>query len=139
MDPVDLVGLLIPATYLVMLAIEKWRPAREFPARRGWTWIGLAFLLLIGTVSTVVPLLVPADWLAAHRWLDGTRLGVVGGTVLGYIVSSGLMYAYHRTMHSVPLLWRLTHQIHHSPQRVDMSGSVLFHPIEMVLQVAMQL
>jgi sterol desaturase/sphingolipid hydroxylase (fatty acid hydroxylase superfamily) len=86
-----------------------------------------------------VPLLVPLDWLAAHRLVDGTGLGVVGGTVVGYIVLSAAMYAYHRTCHAVPLLWRLSHQIHHSPQRVDMSGSVLFHPFEMVVQTLLQL
>jgi sterol desaturase/sphingolipid hydroxylase (fatty acid hydroxylase superfamily) len=139
MEPADAVGLLIPLTYLAMLAVERWRPARRFPPRRGWTWIGIAFLVLLGTVSTVVPLLVPVDWLAAHRLLDGSRLGVAAGTVAGYVVLSGVMYAYHRTVHNVPLLWRLTHQIHHSPQRVDISGSVLFHPLEMVLQVVLQL
>lgn len=139
MEAVDIVGLLIPLTYLAMLAVEKWQPARRFPARPGWTWIGIAFLLLLGTVSTVVPLAVPQRWLAAHRWIDGTGLGVAGGTVVGYVVLSGAMYAYHRSMHGVDLFWRLTHQIHHSPQRVDMSGSVLFHPVEMVLQVLLQL
>ena len=29
-------------------------------------------------------------------------------------------------------MWRLFHQIHHSPQRVDMSGAALFHPLETV-------
>jgi sterol desaturase/sphingolipid hydroxylase (fatty acid hydroxylase superfamily) len=139
MEPVDIVGLLIPATYFVMLAVEKWRPARAFPPRKGWAWIGVGFLLLLGTVSTVVPLLVPETWLAAHRWMDGTPLGVVGGTVVGYVVLSGLAYAYHRTVHNVDWLWRVTHQIHHSPQRVDMSGSVLFHPVEMVIQTLLQL
>lgn len=139
MDPADLIGLLIPATYLVMLAIEKWRPARTFPERRGWTWMGIAFLVLIGVVSTVVPLIVPVDWLAAHRLVNGTGLGVAGGTAVGYVVLSAVMYAYHRSCHAVPALWRLSHQIHHSPQRVDMSGSVLFHPFEMVVQVLLQL
>src|SRR5438876_6859195 len=27
-------------------------------------------------------------------------------------------------------MWRTFHQIHHSPQRVDMSGAALFHPLE---------
>jgi sterol desaturase/sphingolipid hydroxylase (fatty acid hydroxylase superfamily) len=139
MNTIDIVGLLIPLTYFAMLAVERWRPARRFPPRRGWTWLGIAFLLLIGTVSTVVPLLIDPGWLAAHRWLDGTRLGVAGGVVAGYVVLSGLMYAVHRAFHAVPLLWRLTHQLHHSPQRVDMSGSVLFHPIEMVVQVLLQI
>jgi len=139
MESLDLIGPAIPATYLVMLALEKWRPARVFPARRGWTWIGLGFLVLVGTVSTVLPLLIDTQWLAAHRLVDGTRLGIAGGTVVGYVVLSALTYAYHRTCHAVPMLWRLSHQIHHSPQRVDMSGSVLFHPFEMVVQVLLQL
>jgi len=139
MEAIDLIGLLIPLTYLAMLAIEKWRPARQFPARRGWTWIGIGFLLLIGFVSTVVPLLIDPQWLAAHRLMDGTGLGVAGGTVAGYVVLSALGYVVHRTYHTVPWLWRLTHQLHHSPQRIDMSGSLLFHPVEMVVQVLMQL
>lgn len=139
MDPVDIVALLVPATYLLMLGIEARWPARRFPPRRGWRWLGVGFLLLIGAAGAVVPLLLPLDWMARHRWFDGTRLGVAPGTVLGYFVLSGVMYVYHRGVHRVPLLWRLTHQIHHSPQRIDISGSVLFHPFEMVLQVLLQL
>jgi sterol desaturase/sphingolipid hydroxylase (fatty acid hydroxylase superfamily) len=139
MNAIDIIGLLVPATYLVMLAIEARWPARAFPPRRGWRWIGIAFLLLIGTAGAVVPLLVEPAWLAQHRWLDGSGLGIVGGTVVGYVVLSAVLYAYHRGVHAVPLLWRLTHQLHHSPQRVDISGSVLFHPVEMVLQVLLQL
>lgn len=139
METTDLIGALVPATFFVMLAIESLWPARHFPKRRGWTGLGIVFLLLLGVVSTVVPLQFDAHWLAAHRWLDGSRLGVVGGTLAGYLVLSGLMYAWHRTLHNVALLWRLTHQLHHSPQRIDIPGSVLFHPTEMVAQVLLQL
>jgi sterol desaturase/sphingolipid hydroxylase (fatty acid hydroxylase superfamily) len=139
METTDLVGLLIPAFYFTMLAIE-WRwPARTFPHRRGWRWLGIGFLLLIATVGATVPLLLPLDWMAAHRWLDGTGLGVAGGTVVGWIVLSAFSYAYHRSCHAVPLMWRLLHQIHHSPQRVDISGSALFHPLEMIAQTLLQL
>jgi sterol desaturase/sphingolipid hydroxylase (fatty acid hydroxylase superfamily) len=138
-DLVDLIGALVPFTFFVMLAIERLRPARHFPARRGWTALGIGFLLLLGVIGTVVPLMVDTAWLAAHRWLDGSGLGVAGGTVVGYVVLSGLMYAWHRTLHRVPLLWRLTHQLHHSPQRVDIPGAALFHPTEMVAQVLLQL
>jgi sterol desaturase/sphingolipid hydroxylase (fatty acid hydroxylase superfamily) len=139
METTDLIGLLVPATFFVMLAIERWRPARRFPPRRGWTALGIVFLLLIGTLGTLVPLALDPQWLAAHRWIDGSGLGLAGGTVVGYVALSGLMYAWHRTLHKVPLLWRLTHQLHHSPQRVDIPGSVLFHPTEMVAQVLLQL
>lgn len=139
MNAIDIIGLLVPVTYLLMLAIE-WRwPAREFPPRPGWRWIGIGFLLLLAAIGTVLPLLIDPQWLHAHGWLDGSGLGIVAGTVVGYVVLSGAMYAYHRAVHNIAPLWRLTHQIHHSPQRVDISGSVLFHPLEMALQVLLQL
>ena len=131
----ETVGLLVPVFYFVMLGVESRWPARDFPPRRGWRWLGIGFLLLIAAVGTVVPLLVSPDWLAAHRWLDGSSLGVAGGTLAGWLVLSFISFLYHRLSHFWSPLWRLSHQLHHSPQRVDISGSVLFHPLEMVVQV----
>jgi sterol desaturase/sphingolipid hydroxylase (fatty acid hydroxylase superfamily) len=139
MQSTDLVGLLIPITYFTMLAVEAGWPARRFPPRPGWRWLGVGFLLLIATVGAIVPGLLPLDWIAAHRWFDGRGLGVAGGVLVGWFVFSGVSYAYHRATHAWAPLWRLTHQLHHSPQRVDISGSVLFHPLEMALQVVLQL
>src|SRR5512134_3433144 len=139
METVDLIGLAVPLTYFAFLVAEKLWPARSFPQRKGWQWLGAAFLLLILTVGTVVPLLIPGEWLAANRWLDGTGLGVAGGAAVGYLVLSGVLYAYHRTVHNVGFLWRVLHQLHHSPQRVDIPVAVLFHPVEMVAQVLVQL
>ena len=84
MDTVDIIGLLAPVSYFVFLITEKLWPARKFPPRAGWQWIGIGFLILISTISVVVPLLIPEEWLAAHRWFDGTKLGVVGGTIVGF-------------------------------------------------------
>jgi sterol desaturase/sphingolipid hydroxylase (fatty acid hydroxylase superfamily) len=139
MEAVDLIALAVPLTYFVLLATERLWPARSFPPRKGWQWIGLGFLVLVGTIGAVVPLLIPAGWLAAHRWLDGSGLGIAGGVFVGYLVLSGLGYAWHRAAHNVDVLWRGMHQLHHSPQRVDIPGSVVFHPAEMVVQVLLQL
>jgi sterol desaturase/sphingolipid hydroxylase (fatty acid hydroxylase superfamily) len=139
MDTVDIIGLLVPVTYFVFLVTEKLWPAREFPPRKGWQWIGLGFLVVIMTISTVVPLLIPEAWLGSHRWLDGTRLGVAGGTVVGFVLLEGFIYVWHRSAHNVGFLWRGFHQMHHSPQRVDIAGSLVFHPLEMVVQVLIQL
>lgn len=135
----EAVPLLIPIAYFIGLATEARGPARPFPPRRGWRWLGVGFLALVATIGAVVPLLLPLDWMAAHRWLDGARLGVAGGTAVGWLVLSFVTFAYHRAAHAWSPLWRISHQIHHSPQRVDISGSALFHPFEMVMQVLMQL
>ena len=43
MDTVDIIGLLVPVTYFAFLITEKLWPAREFPPRKGWQWIGAGF------------------------------------------------------------------------------------------------
>ena len=139
MNTVDIVGLLVPVTYFVFLVTERLWPAREFPPRKGWHWIGMGFLVMVMTISTVVPLLIPESWLARHRLLDGTGLGVVGGTLVGIVVLEGVVYVWHRSAHNVGFLWRGFHQIHHSPRRVDIAGSLVFHPTEVVVQTLLQL
>lgn len=131
MSLVDLFGLLVPVTFLLMLAIEALFPARAFPPIRFWRLRGIVFLIMAGILGSVVPLLIPADWLARHRLMDLSGLGVIGGAALGYLVVSLLSYVWHRSAHTFPVMWRVFHQIHHSPQRMDMSGANVFHPLEL--------
>jgi sterol desaturase/sphingolipid hydroxylase (fatty acid hydroxylase superfamily) len=139
MQAEDVLGLMVPATYGFFAITEKLSPARRFPKMRLWNLLGVVFLIVLGTASTVLPLLVPVDWLAAHRLVDGSRLGVVGGVLVGYPLLALVAMAYHRTIHKVPFLWRWTHQMHHAPQRLDMPGAVFFHPFDMIFQIVIQL
>ncbi|MGT2502251.1 sterol desaturase family protein [Bradyrhizobium guangxiense] len=132
MSAIDLFGLLVPVTYLAMLAVERLMPARQFPDIPYWRLRGFCFLTVQGLLATLTPLLIPEAWLARHRLMDLTGLGVAGGAVLGYVMLSLVNYAWHRSAHTFPLMWRLFHQIHHSPQRMDMSGAALFHPLETI-------
>ncbi len=139
MNAIDILGLLVPVTYLIMLVAEGIWPARKFPAVPAWKITGIVFLVVMATVSTVVPLLIPEPWLEQHRLIDATGLGIAGGAIAGYVVLSAVAYAWHRTVHNVPFMWRLFHQMHHSPQRMDMSGAAIFHPLEMTVFVAMSI
>ena len=51
----------------------------------------------------------------------------------------GVIYAWHRSAHTFGVLWRGFHQMHHGPQRVDIFGSLVFHPTEIVVQTLLQL
>lgn len=130
MSAIDFFGLLVPVTYLAMLGIETLFPAREFPPIPYWRVKGLCFLIVQGLLATLTPLLISEHWLAEHRLMNLESFGVIGGAVLGYAVVSLISYVWHRSAHTFPLMWRLFHQIHHSPQRIDMSGAALFHPLE---------
>ncbi|HVH44021.1 MAG TPA: sterol desaturase family protein [Labilithrix sp.] len=129
--------LLVPATYVAMLAIEAAYPARQFPRVPWWRAIGLFGLIVMLAVGIVTPLLLPVEWLDRHRLLDGTKLGVPLGVVVGYLVLSFMSFVWHRSLHRFSLLWRL-HQLHHAPRRLDLSSGTVFHPADIFLFSAVQ-
>lgn len=132
MDALTITFLLFaPTVYALLLVTERLWPARRFPPRRGWQWLGVAFLLLQTSLGIVVPLLIPTDWLAEHRLIDGTGLGVLGGWLVGFVLLELVVYTWHRSAHSFSPMWRAFHQLHHAPARVDVPGSQVFHPLEM--------
>ena len=79
----EFIGLLTPATYFGLLALEALRPARAFPKIRAWRLVGLGFVGVAATLGAVVPFLLPTAWLAAHRLLDG---GVYGDSYASAMV-----------------------------------------------------
>jgi sterol desaturase/sphingolipid hydroxylase (fatty acid hydroxylase superfamily) len=124
---------MIPVTYLALLALERAFPARAFPEIRFWRLTGSLFVVVLLGVNAALPSLVPGDWLARHRLLDGGRLGLVGGVVVGYLALSFVSYWVHRAEHRFGLAWRALHQLHHSPPRVDLAGSAYTSPLEVVV------
>ena len=66
MSAEDILGLLVPATFLGMWAIEAKWPARTFPQPKGRRWLGIGFFILMALVTTIVPLAIPASWLERH-------------------------------------------------------------------------
>jgi sterol desaturase/sphingolipid hydroxylase (fatty acid hydroxylase superfamily) len=133
----DLLGLAIFVSYGMMLLVEALFPARAYPTRRLWRVRGALFLVGMAVVATFTPLLLPTEWLAAHRLLDGSSLGLGLGTVVGYAAVSLAAYVYHRAAHRIGVLWRTFHQMHHAPQRMDMGGAAIFHPLEIVVFVSL--
>jgi len=133
----DLIGLVIFSTYAAMMLLETLFPARKYPARRFWRLKGWGFLVGMAVVGTLTPLALPGAWIAEHRLVDGTGLGIAGGTVVGYVVFSFVAYLWHRAAHRFDFMWRTFHQLHHAPQRLDMGGAALFHPFEIVAYVTL--
>ena len=73
-------------------------------------------------------------WLSRGSWLAlDAVLGPVTGGLLAYVIATFVFYWWHRWRHESWLLWRIFHQIHHSPQRIEVITSFYKHPIEMVV------
>lgn len=113
----------------VLALIDYFGRGHKLAAVANWRLLGTISMLSYFAILTYAPLLwdsllgqyriIPADQLPL--WLQ-----VVGGL---FFYELGV-YWWHRTMHASDWLWRHTHQLHHSAERVDIWGAFWFHPLD---------
>jgi len=114
---------------LVMLRIEALAPGRQWPHVAGWWWRALTFNAV--QVGIVWMAGITWDcWMIRHRFWSIDRLGVLGGAIVGYVVITFGSYWWHRWRHKSSFLWRWFHQLHHSPQRIEVATAFYKHPFE---------
>ena len=114
------------------LILERLTPGWKLTNVPTWWWrVGLANLFQLGII-----MVAGMSW---ERWLSGRSLfalgheipAVLGGSI-AYFIGTFVFYWWHRWRHRVDFLWRGFHQIHHSPQRIEVITSFYKHPFEMV-------
>ena len=129
----DVLALLLPATFVLFLVVERVFPARAQPPVRGWLARGLLFFLVTAALNAVLPALA-MTWIGERSVFHLARLGTLGGAAVVILVSDPVGYWIHRGLHLSERAWRWTHQLHHSAERMDMSGAVFFHPFDILAQ-----
>jgi sterol desaturase/sphingolipid hydroxylase (fatty acid hydroxylase superfamily) len=110
-------------------ALELLSRGRDFPPVTYWRVKGSAFMLLYFALSTYAPLFWDG-WLGEHRLFAADTLPLWAQIAGGFLALELGIYAWHRTMHNTPFLWRWFHQMHHSAERVDIWGALYFHPLD---------
>lgn len=129
-------GIVIAAA-VVMFVIELAAPGRPWKAVTGW-WLRAVLLNLVQLGSVFVAGLTWDRWFQGRGlWQAEETFGLAGGAVFGYLVITFIYYWWHRARHQVPLLWRLFHQVHHSPQRIEVITSFYKHPAEIFANSAL--
>jgi sterol desaturase/sphingolipid hydroxylase (fatty acid hydroxylase superfamily) len=126
-----ILALLTPVAFAGFLVIEWLAPARPLPHVRGWFWKGLLFFFIGGAANTLFPMLT-TSWVGARSPVNLSSLGTLLGALIAYLVSDFVLYLTHRLLHNVSFLWRWTHQLHHSAERIDIAGSNYFHPFDLI-------
>lgn len=127
---------MLPVIFIVFAAcfvLERLAPGWRLPRVRTW----LVRVLLVNAVQLGVVVLAGLSW---ERWLSAGSLlhlsrhvGPVAGGLIAYFIATFVFYWWHRARHESDLLWRVFHQIHHSPQRIEVITSFYKHPVEMVV------
>lgn len=127
---------MLPALFAIAalcFLIERLFPGWRLPKVRTWP----IRVIAINILQLGVVLLAGATW---EKWLSSfsffdlsTHVPPVAGGFIAYFIATFVFYWWHRWRHEVDALWRLFHQIHHSPQRIEVITSFYKHPGEMVV------
>ncbi|MGO4814913.1 sterol desaturase family protein [Cupriavidus sp. 2MCAB6] len=94
-------------------------------------------MLALNGVQLCVVIAAGLTW---EKWLSSRavfhlskHMSPVAGGLVAYFIATFVFYWWHRWRHEHDLLWRGFHQIHHSPQRLEVITSFYKHPGEMVV------
>lgn len=126
------ITLSVLALAVLMIIVERLRPGRVWPSVPSW-W---ARAIALNLAQIAIVFLAGATWdgwMTRTRPWSADRLGLLGGAIAGYLVITFIYYWWHRARHEVPLLWRWLHQLHHSPQRIEIITSFYKHPLEILV------
>ncbi len=125
----DLCLAAVLALYVSLIAADYLRPARTFESVPYWRLKGVVAFVVYFSIASTLPFVTDA-FLAEHRLIDASALGVGWGALVALLVLELGVYVWHRALHAVPLLWRWFHQTHHSAERIDIWGAMYFHPLD---------
>ena len=133
-----------PLTYAVffglffsLMGLEFWLERAAGRTRRSVRWLPN---LLLTALNIVVLGAIPLSALAAADYAQQAGIGLFGWFGLGaiamivggFLARSLLSWCIHFAMHKSPLLWRF-HRVHHSDTQMDVTTTVRFHPVELVI------
>lgn len=132
------------AALALLASAEALLPRRRRSFSRTVRWpvnlgMGLANTLIL---RFAVPLLA----VGAALWAEEARIGVFhwaavpfwAAAILSFLALDLLVYGQHVAMHHVPFLWRL-HYIHHTDRDFDVTTALRFHPLEVLLSMALKI
>ena len=133
----DIAPLAIIGFFLAFIVYEAVRPARkDLPKVAWWKLKGVVFFVLTAVISSVLPF-VWNDFVQKHALFHLSGLGTFAGAAVGYVIFQFASYWWHRAQHTSPFMWRWMHQMHHSAERVDIWGVLLFHPFDVAAFAAL--
>jgi sterol desaturase/sphingolipid hydroxylase (fatty acid hydroxylase superfamily) len=125
------IPLIVFCFAIVMIVIEKLSPGRNWPHVSGWWWrVTLLNVLQVGSIW--IAGLFLKRWMMTHRAWATEEFGRIGAALFGYFILTFVYYWWHRWRHEIPFLWRWCHQLHHSPQRIEVITSFYKHPFELI-------
>ena len=123
--------ILIICSTLTFLVLERLFPGRKLPHAPGWYFrAGLINLAQLGITLGTGQLWMTFFSGASLVSFASFEFPLVAGFI-GWFIGTFVFYWWHRLRHQNGF-WRVLHQIHHSPSRIEIFTSFYKHPIEIL-------
>jgi sterol desaturase/sphingolipid hydroxylase (fatty acid hydroxylase superfamily) len=118
------------ASTIAFLVLERVSPGRPLPHVAGWHLRAL----FLNLAQLGITLSLNHVWIGLFRGVSLFSLASLGRPwlegFLAWFIGTFFYYWWHRLRHANGF-WRIFHQIHHSPARIEILTSFYKHPIEM--------
>ena len=132
------------SVFAAMAIWELVEPRRTQSIGRGRRWPNNLGVVVLDTL--LIRILFPTTAAGLALVAEARGLGLFNvvplpawiGVVASVILLDLAIYFQHVLFHAVPVLWRL-HRMHHADLNIDVSTGLRFHPIEILLSMAIKL
>jgi len=132
------------AVFIVLAVVEVFAPKRALLTSKPRRWFANLAIIALNPLS--VFLLFPilpvglALFASEHNWglLNHLALPEWLKVIAAVALLDLVVYTQHVLFHAIPTLWRL-HMMHHADMDIDMTTGLRFHPIEIVISMAIKL
>lgn len=130
--------------FAVMAVWELLTPRRRPAIGRNWRWPNNLGVMAIDVV--LVRILLPITAVGLALIAEARGFGLLNliplprwaSIVISVVILDLAIYLQHVLFHAVPALWRL-HRMHHADLEFDVTTGVRFHPVEILLSIAIKL
>ncbi len=140
------VGIRLVFLIGIFASVAWWEvvaPRRILTVSKAGRWFSNIGIVVLNTI--VLRLLFPAAAVGfavkvgALKWglLNITDVPYWAAVILSAIFLDFVIYLQHVMFHAIPALWRL-HMMHHADLDYDVTTGTRFHPIEIVLSMAIK-
>jgi len=132
------------SVFALLAVLEQARPRRTRTVSQSRRWLANLSIVAIDTVAArlafplapfaLAGLAQARGWGLFHLWPIPAGFEVAASVLLLDL----LIYTQHRLFHRLPLFWRI-HRMHHTDLDLDVSSGTRFHPLEILLSLAIKL
>lgn len=128
---IDPISLIVYAIFGGLFIWEALFPARKLPKIKFWKLRGLLFFVAFLLLTTYIPLLWD-DFFASFQLMNLSHLSITVQVILGIFLFELVQYGWHISMHKSNFLFRVSHQMHHSSERLDVPSTFIFSINDMI-------